>query len=242
MKKLLKLTKITLISSFIVSLLFSNVFAAEKAIGAAAAEQQTSFELEQMLEYALQDEQLALAEYEAIIEKFDVTVPFSNIIRAEQAHEKAVLQLYEKYDLSVPTFDASSHVVLPETIEEIYDIGIQAEINNIAMYDKFLSQDLADDVRFVFERLKQGSEKHLAAFERVKKNGTDNCPLNGQGNQQNNRNKRGNQTSQHKQGIGQGKGQGLNQRQNRSVRAHQNQLNPNCPYQNPDATTSQPTL
>ena len=42
-----------------------------------------------------------------------------------------------------------------------------AEVKNIAMYEKFLDQDLPDDIRLVFANLMQASEKHLAAFERL---------------------------------------------------------------------------
>ena len=43
---------------------------------------------------------------------------------------------------------------------------MEAEIANIAMYDKFLSYELPLDVKTVFEALKKGSISHLEAFER----------------------------------------------------------------------------
>ena len=55
---------------------------------------------------------------------------------------------------------------MPATLNEANQIGVDAEINNIAMYEKFLEQELPDDVRTVFEKLKDASENHLAAFEK----------------------------------------------------------------------------
>ncbi|MBN2898438.1 MAG: DUF2202 domain-containing protein, partial [Clostridia bacterium] len=87
--------------------------------------------------------------------------------KAEVKHESAVIGLYDARGLEIPEFDASTHAVLPETLAETYEIGIQAEINNIAMYDKFLEQELDDDVRVVFQALRDGSINHLEAFQRA---------------------------------------------------------------------------
>jgi hypothetical protein len=101
------------------------------------------------------------------MDEFNVSRPFSNIIKAEQSHQNAILYLYDVYGFEIEEFDASEHVVLPNSLPEIYDVGVEAEIANIAMYDKFLAtEDLPDDVRRVFEALKNGSISHLQAFER----------------------------------------------------------------------------
>ena len=71
-----------------------------------------------MLTYAIQDEYLALAEYELIIEKYGSMRPFSNIINSEKTH-----------------------------------------------IDMFLKKELPDDIRSVFERLKNASGNHLQAFK-----------------------------------------------------------------------------
>lgn len=138
----------------------------DQVFGASAAQANDSLTLENMLKYALEDERLALAEYEFIISEFNVSRPFSNIINAEKSHEKAVLNLYDVYGFEIEDFDATTHLIIPNTLEEIYNVGVEAEIANIAMYDKFLTYDLPDDVRRVFESLKKGSISHLEAFER----------------------------------------------------------------------------
>lgn len=57
-------------------------------------------------------------------------------------------------------------VVIPESLEEAYALGVTAEISSIALYESFLSKDIPEDVANVFETLIFGSEHHLAAFER----------------------------------------------------------------------------
>ena len=65
----------------------------------------------------------------------------------------------------MPEDDAKEHLALPKTLDEIYQLGVQAEENNIAMYNAFLSrEDLPEDVQSVFERLLRASQNHLSAF------------------------------------------------------------------------------
>lgn len=141
-------------------------FADTENIGAAAASVDSSYTLEDMLIYAIQDEYLARAEYEAIIEAFDVERPFSNIMKSEETHIALLTPLFEAYGYEMPTDTSGEYTHLPSTLAETFAIGVEAEINNIAMYEKFLSQDLPEDVRDVFERLMNASENHLKAFER----------------------------------------------------------------------------
>lgn len=134
--------------------------------GAKGADLQTEFTLEEMMKYALEDEYLAYAEYALILSEMDVTRPFSNIIKAEATHIKYMEDLYETYGFELPSVDPSQHILLPDSTNEAFIAGVDAEVINIAMYEKFLEQDLPDDVREVFERLKAGSESHLKAFQK----------------------------------------------------------------------------
>jgi hypothetical protein len=145
---------------------FLTVSEKNDTFGSTAAKEKENLSLEDMLRYALEDERLALAEYEYILNEFNVSRPFINIIEAEKSHEQALLNLYDSYDLVVEDFNGADHIILPDTLLEIYNIGVEAEIANIAMYDKFLSYELPDDVRVVFESLKNGSINHLAAFSK----------------------------------------------------------------------------
>ena len=140
---------------------------ASESFGAGNLVEGKTYTVEEMLTYAIQDEYLARTEYEAIIQKFGVDRPFSNIMQAEVIHAELITPLLSKYGVALPEDTSSQHVALPDTLDEIYQIGITAEVNNIGMYDTFLMQDdLPDDVRDLFERLKRASENHLRAFQR----------------------------------------------------------------------------
>jgi hypothetical protein len=133
--------------------------------GARGALRTEELSLVGMLTYALQDEYLARAEYEGIMEEYGAMRPFSNIIRSEERHIEWLVELFDAYDLPLPGDDSEAHVVIPDELETAFEIGVQAEIDNIAMYDRFLAEELPADVEEIFERLKSASENHLRAFE-----------------------------------------------------------------------------
>lgn len=162
MKKLLK--NISLLSLVFIIALSGMSFADD--YGATGAESQTSYTIEEMLAYGLEDEYLAKAEYELIIEHFDVSRPFTNILRAEKNHIVALERLFDTYGIKLPTVNPVEHTLLPDSIESAFETGVTAEIKNIAMYESFLEQDLPEDIRMTFEALKKASENHLSAFER----------------------------------------------------------------------------
>ncbi len=134
--------------------------------GSKGALADSDLSLEDMLAYAIQDEYTARGEYEAIISTFGSLAPYTNIIKSETSHISSLTTLYETYGLIAPADDSKSHLVIPESLLAAAQTGVQAEIDNIAMYEKFLSTDLPDDVRQVFESLKDASYNHLAAFEK----------------------------------------------------------------------------
>ncbi len=126
---------------------------------------QPTFSLEEMLTYALQDEFMAQAEYQAIIANYGEIAPFANIVEAEQTHIDLLLPLFAQYGIEVPANDAADRVIIPESITSALATGVDAEKANIAMYQAFLAQDnLPDDVRNAFEYLMNASENHLQAF------------------------------------------------------------------------------
>lgn len=145
------------------------VMAEGNDFGSAAALADDSLTLEEMLTYAIQDEYAAEAEYAKIIESYGPVRPYTNIIKAETKHIAALLPLFEANGFTVPVNDSASHLVLPASLKESYAIGVQAEILNIDMYNRFLAEELPDAVRTVFESLKTASESHLAAFSRKAK-------------------------------------------------------------------------
>lgn len=156
--------KLTVIVT-ILALIFAMGLNVSALTGSAAAEADSSYTLEEMLNYAIQDEYNARAEYQAIQAEFGVQRIYTNILKAEEQHVAELLPLFSTYGYLVPSDTSASAVVLPATLAETYAIGVTAEINNIAMYEKFLAQTLPDDVRTVFTELKNASESHLKAFE-----------------------------------------------------------------------------
>jgi hypothetical protein len=134
--------------------------------GAIGSFENPSSELEQMLIYAIQDEYLARAEYDYLINELKAGNPFTNIIKAEEKHISMLIPLFEKYGFEVPKDTSSEHLISVTSITEALETGVLAEIDNIDMYKQFLEYDLPDDVRDVFVELMNGSKNHLAAFER----------------------------------------------------------------------------
>ena len=139
-------------------------FADTADFGAKGAEGKTDLSVEQMLTYAIQDEYLARAEYKLIIEEYGSIRPFTNIMAAEERHIEWVTESFDDYGYRLPKDTADMYVVLPKDLESSFETGVQAEIDNIAMYESFLQTDLPNDVRDLFERLQQASENHLRAF------------------------------------------------------------------------------
>ena len=130
--------------------------------GALGDEQLT---LADMLTYAVQDEYLARAEYDRILSENGTIRPFSNILRAEETHIDALLPLFDAYGISAPADEGESRAAGVANLTEAYQAGVNAEVNNIAMYETFLDQNLPSDVRTVFESLMHASENHLRAFQ-----------------------------------------------------------------------------
>lgn len=119
----------------------------------------------QILRIAVYDEFKAYETYSKIIEKFGLVQPFVNIKEAEAIHYSALIQLMQKYNIEVPFNNWATKVEIPNTLIECCEMGVAAEINNIAMYNKLLSYATDADVRDVIFRLQAASyNNHLPAF------------------------------------------------------------------------------
>jgi rubrerythrin len=134
--------------------------------GAKGALSASSLSLPQMLTYALQDEYLAQSRYNNIIGTFGNVRTFVQIREAEKRHIRALLPLFDRYQIPLPNDISQSFVTTPENLKAAYAAGVQGEIENISMYNRFLSQNIPNDVRNVFSQLRNASLNHLAAFER----------------------------------------------------------------------------
>lgn len=139
--------------------------------GNAAAKADSALTIESMINYAIQDEYLARAEYVAIMAKFGQLAPYSNIKKAEEQHIAWLKEMFGNLKLSVPSDEAAKYIHTPSTLKEAAQAGVQAEIDNIAMYTRFLAQPILNDQRYasivdLFVRLRNASQNHLAAFQK----------------------------------------------------------------------------
>ncbi|WP_238120566.1 MULTISPECIES: ferritin-like domain-containing protein [unclassified Xanthobacter] len=123
--------------------------------------------LVQALRIGLYDEWHALAVYDAVIRRFGPVRPFANIVHSEAAHAQALQRLCARHGVPLPVNDWAGKVVLPATLAECCAAGVADEIENVAMYENFLSYPMPADAVVVFNALKTASgERHLPAFQR----------------------------------------------------------------------------
>lgn len=134
--------------------------------GAEGALNATSLTVPEMLVYAMQDEYLAQARYDRIIQNFGSIQTFTRIKEAELRHITALQTLFQRYGVPLPEDNSQAYTSTPDSIKNAYAAGVQGEIDNIAMYNKFLTYNLPQDVSIVFTQLRNASQNHLAAFER----------------------------------------------------------------------------
>jgi hypothetical protein len=120
-------------------------------------------ELKAMLDVLYVDELNAKAEYEALVDAFGDEAPYTQLIIAETRHADALLRLYDLYDLEVPTPQLKTPVI-PDSLDETYAIGVEAELANIALYEDYLELNLPELVDRVFTNLMNASENHLRIF------------------------------------------------------------------------------
>lgn len=134
--------------------------------GAVGALADNDLTMEEMFTYAIQDEQLAHGEYAYVLETFGDQAPFNNIVSAEAQHVSEMTVLFEKYDLTIPADESADHLKQAADIKEALENCATGEVDNIAMYNKFLEQDIPDDVRATFTALRNASEGHLDSFNK----------------------------------------------------------------------------
>ena len=134
--------------------------------GAVGALADNNLTMEEMFTYAIQDEYLAHREYTYVLETFGDQAPFNNIVSAEAQHITEMTVLFEKYNLAVPADESADHIQRAADVREALDNCAAGEVDNIAMYNKFLEQDIPDDVRATFTALRNASDGHLQAFNK----------------------------------------------------------------------------
>ncbi len=151
----------------------SSVWASGPGYGAstatAAIKNGTPFSINDMLRWAVEDEYLARGEYVAIMKKFGTMKPYDNIMAAEEQHLGWLKTEYKARGLAFPADGSAPHILVPASLKDAAQAGVDAEIANIGMYKSFLARpELAKaenaSVKTLFDRLMRASENHLEAF------------------------------------------------------------------------------
>ena len=150
-----------------VFLMGNTVLAADTGYGAKGAVNVSQPTVQEMLQFAIQDEYLAKAQYSLVMDTFGELRPFSNIVQSEEQHITLLRPLFTDRGWNVPEDESRPHLVTPQNFTEALKLAEQAEVDNIAMYEHFLNQkNIPDDLKSVFERLLAASRRHLNAFRR----------------------------------------------------------------------------
>ena len=131
------------------------------------------------LSFMYEEEKLAYDVYVTLGEQYPEAKVFPNIAKAEAKHQEAVKSLLTKYSISVPenlavgTFDNADLqslyndlIAKATSLEEAYKVGQTVEITDMADLEKRML-DATPDVVAIFEKLYEGSTKHLSAFTRT---------------------------------------------------------------------------
>ena len=115
---------------------------------------------------ALDDEYKAWSVYEQVIDDFGAVRPFTTIQKAEASHIKALTRLFDRYGIDAPLNEWLGQVPSYDTLAEACEAGVQAEIDNGALYDQLFDMVDNPDLIRVFTALQRASEtRHLPAFE-----------------------------------------------------------------------------
>ena len=115
---------------------------------------------------AINDEYKALMTYQKVVDTFGAVQPFASIMRAEQQHIAALERLFVRYGVEIPVNDWYDRVPAFDSVTAASAAGVQAEIDNAALYDGLFAAVDEPDIVQVFTRLRDASQdKHLPAFQ-----------------------------------------------------------------------------
>ena len=133
--------------------------------------------LKAVLDTVLADERNALSEYTVLFDAYGNTGPWTRLIQAESRHITELERIYSAFNFEIPAEPSSAPASVPSSFDEAYQIGIQAETANIALYDGYLKTNLPKDVATIFSHLQNASINHLSIFENGGvKTGWNGCP------------------------------------------------------------------
>ncbi len=129
------------------------------------------------------DEHKAWAIYRQVLDDHGEVRPFANIVHAEARHIEALTRLFGRYGLEVPDNPWVGRAPRYDSVAAACAAGVEAEIENDALYERLNAATDRPDILAVFARLQEASrERHLPAFQRcVARGGAGRGPGGGRG-------------------------------------------------------------
>lgn len=116
---------------------------------------------------ALDDEYKAWATYDQVVRDFGPQRPFTNIRDAEGRHIEALRTLFHRYGMEVPPNPWPGRVPRFASVRVACQAGVEAEVENAALYERVMRSTVRQDLLEVFDNLRRASqERHLPAFRR----------------------------------------------------------------------------
>ncbi|WP_246186602.1 ferritin-like domain-containing protein [Methylacidimicrobium tartarophylax] len=116
---------------------------------------------------ALDDEYKTRATYARVIEDFGGVRAFVNIVEAEKRYISALLGLFERYDIAPPSDRWTGAPPRFLSLLEACNKAVQAETDNVAIYDRVLKTSTRADILSVYHAWREASlDRHLPAFRR----------------------------------------------------------------------------
>jgi hypothetical protein len=121
---------------------------------------------------ALDDEYKSHTTYQQVINDFGPVRPFINIVEAEARHISALLALADRYGIAPRENPWDGRTPRFGSIQDACVAGVQAEIENVALYDRLIQSTQRPDILTVFQSLRSASQdRHLPAFRRCSERG-----------------------------------------------------------------------
>ena len=132
-----------------------------------ASDPMVALERRQILHAALDDVRRSEAYYRKVIASHEKRRPFVWVLRQKRRHERRILRLFGRHELSVPDPQwTEDQIRVPTQRVGACSQAVQHELRNAAIYERAI-QRLKGRAHNVFWRLHQRVRyKHLTAFER----------------------------------------------------------------------------
>jgi len=134
--------------------------------GGGGGGQLSEYEIQSLLT-AIEAEYYAKAVYQKVLDTFGSIQPFWRIRNQEQCHANMVANVLVTYGIQVPPDEWAGQITIAfPTKQYACEVGVQAEIENAALYDSLLIGVTNSDVIWTFDHLRDASRfNHEPTFQ-----------------------------------------------------------------------------